>query len=164
MDLPEASSRPSRLGTLAHIVVVAALLLSFVSGALIWYGQTLAQTAFAPPAWLHPWRVLHGALNPLLCAVFGYLVCQHIRYGWALRANWLSGLVMEVVFLLLIISGLPLYYADEGRLRSASLWVHQITGAALPLVLAVHWIASRLWLKKVLKPAVLHAACATRKA
>jgi cytochrome b subunit of formate dehydrogenase len=155
MDLPEASSRPSRLGTLAHFVVVAALLLSFLSGALIWYGQSLAEAAFAPPQWLHACRVFHGVLNPLLCAVFGYLLCQHIRYGWALRANWPSGLVIESLFLLLILSGIAIYYADEGPFRNACVWAHRIGGAALPLVLALHWIASRLWVKQVLTPVAI---------
>ena len=152
MDLPDASSRPSRLSALVHVIVVASLLLSFVSGVLVWYGQTLAQTAVLPPPWLHGCRVLHGLLNPLLCAIFGYLACQHIRYGWALRANWVSGLAMEGVFLVLIISALAAYYADEGAFRSAFVWVHRIAGAALPAVLIGHWIASRLWLKKFLNP------------
>lgn len=148
MDLPDASSRPSRLGVLAHVIVVASLLLSFISGVLVWYGQAAAETAFTPPPWLHGCRALHGILNPLLCAVFGYLVCQHIRYGWALRANWISGLAMEGAFLILMGSALALYYADEGSLRRACVWVHRVAGAALPAVLIGHWIASRLWLKK----------------
>jgi hypothetical protein len=148
MDLPDASSRPSRLGALAHFVVVGALLLSFMSGVLVWYGQTIAEAALAPPSWWHACRVLHGALNPLLCAVFGYLVCQHIRYGWALRANWLSGFVMEAVFLVLIVSALIVYYADEGPFRAASVWIHRLAGAGLPVVLAAHWLAARVWVKK----------------
>lgn len=152
MDLPDASSRPSRLSALAHAIVLGALVLSFISGILVWYGQTVAENTLAAPAWLHGCRVLHGVLNPLLCAIFGYLVCQHIRYGWALRANWVSGLAMEAVFLMLIISALTIYYADEGGFRSTCVWIHRIAGAALPAVLIGHWIASRLWLKKFLNP------------
>jgi hypothetical protein len=148
MELPDASSRPSRLGALAHFIVVAALGVSFVSGVLVWYGQTVAGAALAPPVWLHRLRVLHGFLNPLLCAIFGYLVSQHIRYGWALRANWVSGLVMEGVFLVLIVSALVVYYADEGALRTGSVWAHRLAGAGLPVVLGGHWIAGRRWVKK----------------
>jgi hypothetical protein len=125
--------------------------LSFISGVLVWYGQTAAETAVAPPAWLHKARVLHGFLNPLLCAIFGYLVGQHIRYGWALRANWLSGFVMEGVFLVLIVSSLSVYYADEGAFRTVMVWVHRVAGAGLPVVLAVHWAAARMWVKKNLQ-------------
>src|SRR5436190_127934 len=113
MDLPNPSSRPSRLSTLIHAVVIGGLALSFVSGISIWYGQNIAEHLVAPPSWLHVCRVIHGSLNPILCGLFGYLCCQHIRYGWVLRANWVSGLTMEGVFLLLIISALPIYYARE---------------------------------------------------
>jgi hypothetical protein len=152
MDLPDASSRPSRLSVLAHVVVVGALLLSFISGIAVWYGQNLAEHALAPPAWLRPSRLLHGGLNPILCGVFGYLCCQHIRYGWALRANWLSGFTMEAVFLFLILSALPVYYAGDGAFRHACVFVHRVFGAALPAVLIVHWMAARVWVKKNLKP------------
>jgi hypothetical protein len=149
MELPPASSRPSRLSIAAHVVVVGGLALSFLSGVAIWYGQTLSAETFAPPTWLHAARVLHGVLNPVLCGVFGYLVAQHIRYGWALRANWVTGLAMEVVFGVLIVSSLAIYYADEGALRSASMWVHRVCGAALPGVITVHWVAARMWIKKI---------------
>ena len=151
MDLPPASSRPSRLSLVAHVVVVASLALSFVSGIAMWYGQNVTETTLAPPAWLHAARVTHGCLNPLLCAVFGYLCCQHIRYGWALRANWVSGLLMEVVFALLIASALVVYYADEGPFRNGVSLAHRIAGAVLPAALAVHWIAARKWVKKNLE-------------
>ena len=137
MELPPASSRPSRLSTVAHVMVVGSLALSFVSG------ETLA-----PPTWMHTIRVLHGVLNPLQCVVFGYLVAQHIRYGWALRANWVSGLAMEGVFAVLIVSSLAVYYADEGLLRSGSVWVHRVCGAGLPVVLVVHWICGHRWVRK----------------
>lgn len=148
MDLPDANSRPSRLGALAHSVVVGALLLSFISGILIWYGQTVSERSFTAPPWMHGCRVLHGILNPLLCGVFGYLVCQHIRYGWALRANWVSGFAMEGVFLLLLVSALPVYYADEGVFRTACVWIHRGAGVSLPAVLLGHWILARIWVRK----------------
>jgi hypothetical protein len=149
MDLPLASSRPSRLSLAAHIVIVAALTVSFISGIALWYGQNLANTTLAHPGWMHAARVTHGCLNPVLCAVFGYLCCQHIRYGWALRANWVSGLIMEVVFAALIASALAIYYADEGALRSGLSLFHRLAGAALPAVVAIHWIAARWWVKKI---------------
>ena len=151
MDLPDASSRPSRLSLFVHVFVVGALLLSFISGLALWYGQSLADHVPMPPPWLRPWRVLHGGLNPILCGVFGYLCCQHIRYGWALRANWVSGFTMEGVFLLLILSALPIYYAGDGGLRQACVFLHRVLGAALPVVLIAHWIAGQMWAKKNLK-------------
>jgi hypothetical protein len=148
-ELPPASSRPSRLSIAAHVVVVGSLAISFFSGVALWYGQNASSETLTPPAWLHSARLIHGVLNPVLCAVFGYLVAQHIRYGWALRANWVTGLIMEIAFAALIVSALAVYYADEGGLRSASVWVHRISGAALPVVLTGHWVAARIWIKKI---------------
>jgi hypothetical protein len=148
-EVPPASSRPSRLSLAAHIVVVGSLALSFFSGVALWYGQSASAETLSPPAWLHSMRVLHGVLNPILCAVFGFLVCQHIRYGWALRANWVTGLLMEGAFAALIVSALAVYYADEGALRGLLASLHRFVGAALPALLALHWIAARLWVKKI---------------
>ncbi len=149
MELPPASSRPSRLSIAAHVIVIGSLALSFVSGVAIWSGQTISGESLAPPTWIHAARVLHGVLNPVLCGVFGYLVAQHIRYGWALRANWVTGLAMEVVFGALIVSALVVYYADEGAFRSVLTWVHRLCGAAVPGVIAAHWVAARMWVKKI---------------
>lgn len=149
MELPPASSRPSRLSVAAHIVVVGSLAISFFSGIALWYAEGISAETLAPPAWMHRARVVHGALNPVLCAVFGYLVAQHIRYGWALRANWISGLFMEVIFAALIVSALAVYYADEGAWRNSLVWVHRICGAALPALLVGHWFAARAWVKKI---------------
>jgi len=149
MELPPASSRPSRLSIAAHVIVVGSLALSFISGIAIWYGQTVSGETLTPPTWMHGARVIHGALNPVLCAVFGYLVAHHIRYGWALRANWVTGLAMEAIFAALIISSLAVYYADEGLLRSTSIWIHRVCGAALPGIITAHWVAARMWIKKI---------------
>jgi hypothetical protein len=149
MELPPASSRPSRLSIAAHVIVVGSLAVSFVSGIAIWYGQSVSSEMLTPAAWMHGTRVLHGALNPVLCAVFGYLVAQHIRYGWALRANWVTGLVMEAVFAVLIISALAIYYADEGAFRDWLASLHRLLGAALPAILVAHWVAARMWIKKI---------------
>src|SRR5687768_8452906 len=148
-ELPPASSRPSRLTVAAHIVVVGSLALSFFSGVALWYGQSTSAETLSPPTWLHGVRVLHGVLNPLLCGVFGYLVAFHIRYGWALRANWVTGLFMEVAFAALIVSALAIYYADEGTLRANLIGVHRLVGAAVPVVVIIHWIAARMWVKKI---------------
>jgi hypothetical protein len=146
------SSRPSRLSALIHALVVGGLGLSFVSGVSVWYGQNVADNAVVPPSWLHVSRVVHGSLYPILCGVFGYLCCQHIRYGWALGANRVSGFTMEGVFLVLIFSALPIYYAREGSFRSICVTVHRLMGAGVPVVLMVHWIAAQRWVRKVSLP------------
>ncbi len=141
--------RPSRLSLLVHLAVVGLLLLSFISGALIWYGQNANRLADLDSARFNVqiWRTLHGILNPFLCVVFGYLLCQHIRLGWEMKANRLSGLFMEAIFALLILTGVGIYYAPENwqtRLISA----HRVLGLLVPLSLTVHWVAAQFWVKK----------------
>lgn len=147
-----ASNRPSRLPIVAHVAVVVLLLLSFISGALIWYGDYLNLNADfdAVRFNVRPWRVLHGILNPVLCVVFGSLLVQHIRMGWQLKANRPTGFFMEAVFAMLIITGAGIYYSPEAAQRMF-VSIHRITGLLVPLSLTAHWIAARVWVKRIEK-------------
>src|SRR5688572_19693874 len=114
MLTPESpSTRPSRLPALGQLAIALLLFGSFVSGVLIWWGKTVQAHEMVTPGWLRPAFVLHGALNPLLCMLFGYLLCHHIRVGWQLRANLLTGFLMEGVFVGLILTGVGMYYLGE---------------------------------------------------
>lgn len=144
------SDRPSRLPPAIHVTVILLLLASFLSGVIIWYGETVNEEASDPTFPVNAWRTAHGLLNPFLCILFGYLLSQHIRYGWALRSNWFTGLLMELDFALLILTGVGLYYAPE-TWRSMTLDIHHYAGLALPLLLTWHWITSQLWVKKITK-------------
>ena len=107
--------------------------------------------ALESPPWLHGLLVLHGCLNPFLCALFGFLCCQHIRMGWHLKANLVTGFSIEFVFAGLILSGAGLYYAGSTEWRNTFLWSHRVLGLLLPLGLAAHWAAGLHWAKKVAK-------------
>lgn len=148
---PNAATRPSRLSWFTHSAVVILLALSFFSGVLIWWGQSIQLRELASPVWLHQSVVLHGILNPLLCALFGYLCCQHIRLGWQLKANLVTGIAMEVLFAALIASGVGLYYSGAPEWRTGLQWSHRILGLGLPVALAAHWVAAQVWVKKIPK-------------
>jgi hypothetical protein len=151
MDQPiTPNSRPSRLPPFIHAIVLVLLLAAFVSGAVVWYGQTVNAGLDEPTFPIRGWLLLHGALNPFLCILFGYLLSHHIRYGWELRANWMTGLIMELTFAILILSGAGLYYFPE-KWRATTLLIHHYVGLLLPLALIAHWIASHLWIKKISK-------------
>jgi hypothetical protein len=141
------ADRPSRLSLMIHISVVSMLLAAFVSGVAVWYGETVNAEGAERSFPVHAWRTLHGILNPFLCIIFGYLLCTHIRYGWAMRGNWVSGLLMEVNFALLILTGIGLYYAPESW-RSTAVSTHRLAGVVLPAILTFHWIAAQFWVKK----------------
>jgi hypothetical protein len=142
------ATRPSRLPLIIHLIALGLLLLSFVSGAMAWYGQTVNSQSEEPSFNVRAWLLLHGYLNPFLCILFGYLLCNHIRYGWQLKANWMSGLFMELVFAALILTGAGIYYFPE-QWRSVVTQVHHVAGLLLPLSLTIHWIASQLWVKNI---------------
>src|SRR5262245_61444646 len=128
----DPATRPTRLSLATHFAVVFLLGLSFVSGVLIWRGQSLQTNGLETPAWLHACIVVHGALNPFQCALFGYLCCEHIRLGWRLKANLLTGFTMEFLYAGLILSGVGLYYADSNEWRSFWVVAHRIMGLLLP--------------------------------
>ena len=143
----DPARRPSRLPVAVRGAVVSLLGLAFVSGLLVWWGQLKQSEALDSPPWLRTCVVLHGALNPFLCALFGYLCCEHIRLGWQLRANLITGLAMELLFGGLILSGIGLYYA--GDWREAMVTIHRVLGLLLPLGLGAHWWAGWRWAKKI---------------
>ncbi len=150
-DPLDPATRPSRLSLVVHLAVVVLLAASFLSGVFIWWGQTIQSRELEPPGWLRGCLVAHGCLNPFLCGLFGYLCCQHIRIGWALRANLATGIVMEALFAALILSGVGLYYAGAEEWRTGLVWAHRICGLLIPAGLGAHWIAAVRWVEKISK-------------
>jgi hypothetical protein len=130
-----------------EILTVILLGLSFVTGVLFWWGHTRLEE-LEPPQWLNACRIVHGLLNPFLCALFGYLLCQHIRYGWELKVNRPSGFVVEAIMAGLILTALGLYYLGNEKMRNVVVWCHRLLGLALPFGFVAHWIAAKLWAKK----------------
>ena len=144
----DPATRPSRLPLLAHVAVVLLLSLSVISGLLVWQGERIQVQTMETPVWLHASVVLHGSLNPFLCVLFGYLCCQHIRFGWHLRANLMTGFTMELIFGGLILSGIGLYYAGAAEWRNWCVQTHRILGLLLAPGLGMHWVAGLRWAKK----------------
>lgn len=153
MDAPVAAARPSRIPLWALATGLSLLALSFVSGLVIWGAQVVnARFDGVDNTWrieARPWVLLHGALNPFLCGFLGYLTSIHIRLGWKMRANRWSGAGMVGTFAGLVLSGMALAYVGAEWLREALVWTHRLLGLALPVVLAVHWIGARRWLRKL---------------
>ena len=144
-----AAERPNRLTPAVHVIMLLFLTASFISGVLIWRGVHLQETRLETPTWLRACVVLHGTLNPFLCAVFGYFLCDHIRIGWQLRANRISGFLMETCFAALILTGLGLYYSGGESFRDFFVIAHRILGLAMPVCLVAHWIAGQRWASRI---------------
>jgi hypothetical protein len=139
------AERPNRLTPAVHSLTLGLLTLSFISGVLIWRGLHLQNAESETPAWLRACVIFHGALNPFLCALFGYFLFDHIRVGWQLRANRITGFLMETCFAALILSGVGLYYSGGESFRGFCVIAHRVLGLALPVCLIAHWIAGRRW-------------------
>ncbi len=147
----DPASRPARLPPLTLGILLFFLSATFISGFAVLMGDWLQDRSGERLAWLHFSRVIHGGCNPVMCAIFGFLLAEHIRYGWALRANWATGFGMELVFLGLIATGVGLYYAGSETWRNGFGWAHRILGLGLPVGLAWHFRAGTTWAKKATK-------------
>lgn len=128
-------SRPSKLPVWLRVTILLLIAATFSSGIALWQ-QTLSEEL---PGF--PWRRIHGILFAFNCVLFGYLLCEHIRYGWQTRANLISGAIFECLFIILILTGLAFYYGGEG-IQDFSKQVHLICGIIMPLALGIHWICA----------------------
>jgi len=80
---------------------------------------------------------IHGAAMLIFLAMLGTLF-THVRRGWILRANRLSGCFNIAINVLLAVTGWLLYYIPDDSTREWASFVHWSIGlAALPL-LSVH--------------------------
>jgi hypothetical protein len=80
---------------------------------------------------------IHGATMLIFLAMLGTLF-THVRRGWILRANRLSGCFNIAINVLLAVTGWLLYYIPDDSTREWASFVHWSIGlAALPL-LSVH--------------------------
>jgi hypothetical protein len=93
------------------VATLLLFLLSFASGALVWWGQAMnagldpAFDEMSRPFPVSFWLAIHGGLNPPLCVVLGFLLCHHVPVGWRMKANQWTGMGMIVVFSALIATG-----------------------------------------------------------
>jgi hypothetical protein len=87
-------------------------------------------------------------LNPILCILLGWLLCHHIRRGWQMRANLISGFAMELTFAGLILTGTGLYYVGA-EWRDQLVLAHRVLGLLFPATMALRWITGLRWARTV---------------
>ena len=146
------ANRPTQLTRFTVTLLLVLLGLSFISGLGLWYvhekRENIAEDPAAEfPKWTSACQTTHGLLNPVISAVFGYLWFAHVRGGWRMRANRKSGGTMTALMIVLIATGVGLYYANSGR----HFWftLHLLAGLLIVFALPVHWIAARKWVRVV---------------
>jgi hypothetical protein len=90
---------------------------------------------------------VHGAAMLVFLAMLGTLF-THVRRGWILRANRLSGSFNIAISVLLALTGWLLYYVSDDSAREWASLIHWSIGlGALPL-LYVHIYFGRAWARK----------------
>lgn len=143
-------NRPTQLTRFTVLLLLFLLGLSFITGLGLWYvHEQREQIAENPQIELPRWTALcqttHGLLNPIISAVFGYLWFAHVRGGWRMKANRKSGGTMTGLMILLIATGVGLYYDDSRR----HFWftLHLLAGLLIAFVLPAHWFAARKWVR-----------------
>ena len=141
------ADRPSRLPFFIHVSVVGLVALGFLSGGVLLYFDIVGNEGVAKADWVHRVLIFHGCLFPLQAMLFGYLCAQHIRRGWQMKANRVSGFAMETCFIGLLLTGIGLYYLGSDSWRELCQQIHSVFGVALPISLAVHWFQATRWVK-----------------
>jgi hypothetical protein len=145
------AGRPTELTRFTVSLLILLLGLSFISGLGLWYVHEMQEEVSANavqgvPTWAWFCRVLHGLLNPAICALFGFLWFAHVRGGWRMRVNRRSGGTMAGLMIALIGTGAALYYDKAG----SHLWfsLHLLAGLLIVFALPAHWLAARKWVRE----------------
>jgi hypothetical protein len=86
-------------------------------------------------AWL---LMLHGGAAMLFLLLLGALVALHVRIGWRLGNNRVSGSIMLTLNAVLVATAFGLYYAGSETLRPWISDIHIAVGLGFPVLLALH--------------------------
>jgi hypothetical protein len=84
---------------------------------------------------------IHGGVAMMFLLVLGSLISNHIRRGWVLKRNRLSGVIISSTCAVLTISGWMLYYVGNEHVRDLTGVAHWIVGLAMPLLIWLHILA-----------------------
>ena len=141
------SPGPARFRRGALCALLANGLLSFTSGA-VWF---VLHRWFRPIGDFgpepHPWEAwllrVHGASAFLALTGFGAVLAGHVRAGWRMRRNRISGVALVSAVALLAASGYWLYYGWIETARDAVSWIHLGLGLLLPLAFGLHLMPRR---------------------
>ena len=91
-----------------------------------------------------PWLLLiHGTTASAFTIIVGMLVPVHMRLGWNSGRNRPSGLLLIGVSLILLVTGLALYYSTGEAVRAAASLSHWLIGLVLPIPIVIHLVRGK---------------------
>jgi hypothetical protein len=87
--------------------------------------------------------IVHGVAAYAFLIVAGALIPVHVKLGWSIGRNWISGVTLASILGVLSVSALGLYYLSGDAARGWSSLAHWTIGLiALPALL-IHVIRGR---------------------
>ena len=133
---------PIRLSVRHQVWLHATFAVLFLSGA-VWLGFYFfghSESEFGVQTRpLESWCLrLHGAAAMLFLVVLGSLLRGHVRGGWKLRRNQLTGAVLLAFNATLTLTGYGLYYFGGEELRPWISRVHWWTGLSTSVIIFWH--------------------------
>lgn len=114
---------------------------------LVWMvmGYFLNPDDFSDPLriWRHRMLIAQVGIAYVVVWIMGTLFPQHQWGAWKARRHRWSGGVLSLVLLLLVATGLLLYYPPSEAWREGQSLLHQVLGGCLVLVLPLHVVLGR---------------------
>jgi hypothetical protein len=116
------------------------------SSGLLWlifrtYMQQESDFGVTPHPLEHWWRILHGAFGFASIWMFGELWGVHIAKGWSRHWRRWSGGTLAAGVIVLILSGLGLYYVENQEVLSLVGTIHWSIGLAVLVAFGIHWFS-----------------------
>lgn len=91
----------------------------------------------------HIMLIVHGAAAYALLVVAGALIPVHIKVGWSIRRNLVSGVTVSAALILISLTALGLYYLSAEGLRGLTSLAHWLVGIAAVPLLVIHVVKGR---------------------
>ena len=88
----------------------------------------------------HGWLMLHGAAGYAVVWSLGLIWFLHVRRGWSGTHNRLNGRTMTIVLIVLVLTGLGLYYLGDEIWRDRTAILHWALG-----LFAGAWLPFHVW-------------------
>lgn len=140
-------ARPTRLPRWQEYAVYVSLGALIVTG-LAWLGLdqwVRVNSEFGPehhPA-EHGVLIIHGAAAYGFLVVVGALIPVHVKLGWNIGRNKLSGLWLGTSCIIAAVTALGLYYLGGEASRSAASLAHWLVGLILIPAFLIHVVKGR---------------------
>ncbi|MBC7699871.1 hypothetical protein [Aquabacterium sp.] len=128
-------------------LLISTMLLMWVTGGLLTPTTLVLRAEVMMPRLPGSARVLTAALHAAggfgLAMLMGALWSVHMRSGWRRHRQRISGLILNMLLLLLNISAVGIYYLGDESLGTLVAFTHLGAGVALAGPLGWHWIRGR---------------------